>query len=97
MEFGADGGILAREGAVFWQSVRVEASAMIFPMISLESAGGLGRNRTGIDGFAVRYIATLPPGRPQEWRLLYPRRPTWVKQWLLSRLGDGAKPRQGVL
>src|SRR6476619_5593033 len=29
---------------------------------------GLGRNRTGIDGFAVRYIATLPPGRRQERR-----------------------------
>src|SRR6476661_6285698 len=28
--------------------------------------GGLGRNRTGIDGFAVRYIATLPPGRREE-------------------------------
>src|SRR5438045_8495018 len=30
--------------------------------------GGLGRNRTGIDGFAVRYIATLPPGRRAERR-----------------------------
>src|SRR4051812_48388316 len=32
------------------------------------SRGGLGRNRTGIDGFAVRYIATLPPGRREERR-----------------------------
>jgi protein-L-isoaspartate(D-aspartate) O-methyltransferase len=30
------------------------------------SRGGLGRNRTGIDGFAVRYITTLPPGRREE-------------------------------
>src|SRR5690349_19537641 len=34
----------------------------------LPSRGGLGRNRTGIDGFAVRYIATLPPGRREERR-----------------------------
>ncbi len=25
--------------------------------------GGLGRNRTGIQGFAVLCITTLPPGR----------------------------------
>lgn len=34
----------------------------------LPSRGGLGRNRTGIDGFAVRYIATLPPGQREERR-----------------------------
>src|SRR6185503_8916561 len=38
------------------------------PSFHIEVRGGLGRNRTGIDGFAIRYIATLPPGRPQERR-----------------------------
>ena len=28
-----------------------------------ETDGGLGRNRTGVRGFAVRCMTTLPPGR----------------------------------
>ena len=47
------------EGAVLWQSVPAEARAGI----PLRRRGGLGRNRTGIGGFAVRCITTLPPGR----------------------------------
>lgn len=59
----------ACEGAIFWQSVPSQARGTtphhrLIPMLR----GGLGRNRTGIDGFAVRYIATLPPGRPQKRR-----------------------------
>src|SRR4051812_28117526 len=46
----------------------------------LPSRGGLGRNRTGIDGFAVRYIATLPPGRREERPVLYSWRAGTVKR-----------------
>ena len=37
----------------------------------LEKIGGLGRNRTGVHGFAVRCVTTPPPGHPDAAR---PRR-----------------------
>src|SRR5690606_5723650 len=45
------------------QKARREAGQMI------ENIGGLGRNRTGVRGFAVRCMTTLPPGRRHRRRL----------------------------
>src|SRR3954465_7871997 len=75
----AAGGMAACEAASFGRA---------FPRRQVPSPGrargGLGRNRTGIDGFAVRYIATLPPGRHQE-RACYTH----------GVQGRSSKPRRG--
>ena len=48
------------------------------PLIILLNSGGSGRNRTGVDGFAIRCITTLPPSqgatsRDECWRGSPPR------------------------
>jgi hypothetical protein len=57
--------------------------------------GGLGRNRTGVRGFAGRYMTTLPPGR---WALLYWRRVRGVfacaSSWRARRTLKKTKPRR---
>ena len=78
-EFVAAGGMGLRRGG-FWQSALREARAQSTQERHHGTRGGLGRNRTGIDGFAVRYIATLPPGRA--WRAV-------LYAWAAS----GVKPR----
>ena len=59
----AAGGMTACEGASFGRAFPRRQGSN-----PRRARGGLGRNRTGIDGFAVRYIATLPPGRREERR-----------------------------
>lgn len=62
-----------RERARAPRMARVIEPAARFPLIlasqrksaaqSLKGIGGQGRNRTGVRGFAVRCMTTLPPGR----------------------------------
>ena len=57
--------------------------------INYKKTGGPGRNRTGIQGFAVLCITTLPPGHPDACECegaSYPRKLTGLKP--LGKVSD---------